>query len=75
MELAISLDEEEWDAYFWQGMVCASLGQDEEAIVAIEKSLELGLPPVLLAPLRWFEQDKPEFYEKYARSLLARYDL
>ena len=53
-------------------MVCASLGRDEEAIAAIEKSLELDLPPALLAPLRWFEQDRPEFYEKHASPLLAR---
>jgi hypothetical protein len=34
----------------------------------------LELPPLLLAPLRWFEQEKPEFYEKYVVPLLAKYE-
>ncbi len=55
-------------------MIYVSLSQYEEAKAAIEEVLKL-LPPVLLAPLRWFEQDKPEFYVEYAAPLLARYDL
>jgi len=62
---------EEWKAHFWKGMICAFLGQDEEAIAAIEKALDLELPPMLLAPLRWFEQEKPDFYGKYVVPLLA----
>lgn len=73
LERAITLDPEEWDAYFWQGVVYASLGEYEEAVATIEKSLELGLPPVLLFTLRWFEQDRPDFYENYALPLLACY--
>jgi len=73
LEQAILLEPEEWDAYFWKGMVCAALGRDEDAIMAIEKSLEVDMPPVLLAPLRWFEQDRPDFYERYVIPLLARY--
>ena len=45
------------------------LGKDIEAIAAIEKSLELVLPPILLTPLRWFEQDRPDFYQQYAGNL------
>jgi len=52
-------------------MICAFLGQDEEAIAAIETALDLELPPMLLAPLRWFEQEKPDFYGKYVVPLLA----
>lgn len=74
LEQAIAVDET-WDGYFWKGIACASLGRDKEAIVAIEQSLKEDLPPILLAPLRWFEQDRPEFYEHYAAPLLARYDL
>jgi tetratricopeptide (TPR) repeat protein len=74
-EQAIQIAPDEWDAYFWKGMTCASLERDEEAIAAIEKSLELELPPILLTPLRWFEQDRPEFYQKYVVPLMARYDL
>jgi tetratricopeptide (TPR) repeat protein len=75
LEQAITIGQKEWDAYFWKGMVCASLGRDEEAIAAIEQSLEVELPPALLAPLRWFKQDRSEFYEKHATPILARYNL
>jgi len=75
LEQALQLQPERWDAFFWRGMVCASLGQDEAAIAAVEKALALELPPVLLAPLSWFEQDKPDFYQKHVVPLMARYDL
>jgi tetratricopeptide (TPR) repeat protein len=74
LEQAIQLEPEEWPAYFWKGMACASLDWDKDAIAAIEKALELGLPPVLLAPLCWFERDRPKFFEKYANPLLARFE-
>ena len=73
LEQATLLEPEEWDAYFWKGMVCAALKCDKDAKSAVEKSLEVDLPPVLLAPLRWFEQDRPDFYEQYVVPLLARY--
>ena len=75
LDQAIVLKPEAWDPYFWKGMVYALLRQDEKAMAAIEKSLELELPPVLLAPLKWFEQDRPDFYQKYVVPLMARYDL
>jgi len=75
LEQAIQIAPENWDPYFWKGMVYASLGQEEEAIAAVERSLELELPPILLTPLRWFEQDRPDFYQKYVVPLMARYDL
>ena len=61
------------NACFWKGMAYASLGRDGEAIAAIEQALALELPPLLLAPLRWFEQDRPDFYEQFVAPLLARY--
>src|SRR5690242_4757940 len=70
LEQAIALEPEEWDAYFWKGMVYAALKCDKDAKSAVEKSLEVDLPPVLLAPLRWFEQDRPDFYEQYVVPLL-----
>ena len=73
LEQALALEPEEWDAYFWKGMVCAALRRDEDAKAAVEKSLVVEMPPVLLAPLRWFEQDRPDFYERYVVPLLARY--
>ena len=42
---------------------------------AIEKALEKGLPPVLLTPLKWFAQDRPDFYRKYVVPLMALYYL
>jgi tetratricopeptide (TPR) repeat protein len=75
LEHAIELAPEKEYAYFWKGMVCVSLRQEEEAIAAIERSLELELAPILLTPLRWFEQDKPDFYHTYVVPLMARYDL
>jgi tetratricopeptide (TPR) repeat protein len=69
---AIQLETENWDAYFWKGMVCASLSQDEDAIASIEISLDLEMPPILLAPLRWLEQDRPDFYAQYVIPLLSR---
>jgi tetratricopeptide (TPR) repeat protein len=75
LEQAIQIAPEAWDAYFWKGVACASLQRDEEAIAVIERSLELELPPILLTPLRWFEQDRPDFYQKYVVPLMARYDL
>ena len=74
LEQASKLNPNSESALFWKGIVYASLQEDDAAMTAIEKSLELDLPPVLLAPLRWFEQDRPEFYEKYAKPLLARFE-
>lgn len=73
MEQAILLQPKRHDAYFWKGMVCAMLGQVEEAITAIETALKLELPPVLLTPLRWLEQDRPAFFGEYVGPLLARF--
>src|SRR5260370_5475826 len=47
---AIPLNPELEDIFFWKGMVHDYLGQDDESITAIEKSLELHLPPILLSP-------------------------
>ena len=71
LEQAILLEPEKWDAFFWKGMVCAALRRDEDAKAAVEKSLEVNMPPVLLAPLRWFERDRPDFYEINVVPLLA----
>jgi tetratricopeptide (TPR) repeat protein len=73
LELAISLNSEDWDAYFWQGMINASMSKEEEASLALEKALSVNLPHILLVPLHWLEQDKPDFYKKYAIPLLTRY--
>jgi len=74
LEQAVTINPGEWDAFFWKGMVCASLEKNEEAMAMFEMSLALELPPVLLTPLHCFEQDRPDFYKKYAEPLLKRYE-
>lgn len=61
------------DAYFWKGMICAYLGRNSAAIEAIEKALEVELPPVLLRPLYWLERDRPGLFGEYARALLEKH--
>jgi len=42
--------------------------QDAVQVVmdAVEKAIEVGLPPVLLTPLHWLDKDLPDFYEQHA---------
>ena len=75
LEHALSLDAEYEDAWFWKGIVCAGLGRDATAMESIEQALKAGLPPILLTPLYWLEQDSPNFYQEYAEPLLKRYGL
>ncbi len=77
LEQALSLKPEEWDAYFWKGMLYAYYyrGRNPAAMEAVEKALEVGLPPVLLTPLHWLEKDLPDFYEQHAAPLLAQYEV
>jgi tetratricopeptide (TPR) repeat protein len=77
LEQAILLDLESWDAYFWKGMLCAYFypGRNLATTEALEKALEVDLPPVLLTPLYWLEKDEPGFFKKYAAPLLARYEV
>jgi tetratricopeptide (TPR) repeat protein len=64
LEEAIQLDEEESDAYFWKGLVCASIKRYDMAITALEKARELGLPPILSTPLLWLKESQPDFVRK-----------
>jgi tetratricopeptide (TPR) repeat protein len=79
LEQAIPLEPEEWDAYFWKGMLSAYYRQtrSQEAITlaAIEQSLQLGLPPVLLTPLYWLAQDRPSFFTTHIKPLLDSHGL
>jgi tetratricopeptide (TPR) repeat protein len=72
LEHALSLDAENEDALFWKGMMCAYLGRSTTAIKSIEQALQAGLPPILLIPLFWLEQESPHFYRKNAEPLLKR---
>ena len=79
VEKAISLESEEWDAFFWKGMLLAYYyrGQPsaEETVRMIERSLAMNLPPILLTPLYWLEEDRHDLFEKYIRPLLLQYDI
>ena len=77
LEKAISFEPESWDAHFWKGVLCAYFypGRNLATTEALEKALEMDLPPVLLTPLYWLEKDEPGFFKKYAAPLLARYEV
>jgi tetratricopeptide (TPR) repeat protein len=78
VEKAIPLNPQEWDAYFWNGMLIAyyqGLPHADEAISMIQQSLTVGLPPQLLTPLYWLEKALPDLFVKYARPLLFRYNV
>ncbi len=72
-EECIRQESTQWDGFFWKGMALAYLGKSEEALAAINKSLELELPPVLLTTLRWFEVDLPDFYREFVIPLLEKH--
>lgn len=67
---AIEREAIQWGGYFWKGMVNASLHRDDEAKEAINMALAKSMPVVLLSPLRWFEQVRPDFYEEFALPFL-----
>jgi len=75
LERVLILQPEVADCYFWKGMLCAYYyrGRPHTAMELIEKSLAMGLPPLLLTPLHWLEKDLPDFYEQFAEPLLTRY--
>jgi hypothetical protein len=69
------LEPEKWDAYFWKGMIWACLGKNEMMLALLEKALAMKMPPILLAPLHWIEQESRDFFEQYIAQLLARYSI
>lgn len=71
LEQAIELAPDDEEIYFWVGMVCASLGRDEEALAALTHARRLGLLPILLAPLRLLATSRPAFFAQYVQPLLA----
>jgi len=73
LERAIPLEPDVPGAYFWKGILTVYQGHYQKSIESIEKSLEVGLPPILLTPLYWLKKDRPDFFEKHARSLLEQY--
>jgi tetratricopeptide (TPR) repeat protein len=75
LERVILEEPNEWGTYFWVGITSASLGNNKEAIDAIEHALKLGMPPVLMTPLHWLKESQPEFYQHHALQLLTHISL
>jgi len=75
LEQALHLQPRSEDALFWKGMMCAYLGRNTLAIESIKQAQKYGLPPILLTPLFWLEQNSPNFYQEYAEPLLKRYEV
>lgn len=70
LERAVTMEPEQWDPHFWIGLVAALTGETEVARQAIERSQELGLPPLLLTPLSWLKAEHADYFERYGRDLL-----
>lgn len=75
LEQAIQLGKLTPDAYFWKGLFCAYLEQSTDATQAIRQALEAELPPILLMPLYWLEQERPEVYQTVAVPFLSLYEI
>ena len=56
--------------YFYRGT-----SQVEPAEEAIERSLEAGLPSLLLTPLYWLEEDVSDVFEMPLKPLLLQYGM
>jgi tetratricopeptide (TPR) repeat protein len=70
----MDVEPRRFEAPFWKGMACAALGRREESAQLWESALQLGMPPHLLGPLRWLEQDCPACWDQ-ARALLDRFQV
>jgi tetratricopeptide (TPR) repeat protein len=68
----VGVEPTHFEAPFWQGMACAALGKGDEAVHLWDLALQLGMPPRLLGPLRWLEQDCPACWDQ-ASALLDRF--
>lgn len=65
---AQQLDVTNPHCYFWLAMLHASVEEDELAMSALQRAEQSGLARLLFAPLRYFEQQRPEFYQLRLRS-------
>jgi len=74
LDQALLLNPGMAEVSFWKSLTSALLGRDEDARASLEQVLTAGLPlpAVLLTPLRWLEQKRPDFYRQHAEPVLAR---
>jgi tetratricopeptide (TPR) repeat protein len=63
-DFLIELEPTHFEAPFWKGMTCAVLGKIDDAVHLWEDALQLHMPPYLLTPLRWLEQEQPADWER-----------
>jgi tetratricopeptide (TPR) repeat protein len=74
LQQAIDQEPHRWNARFWHAMALLSTNQDEKAIEEITQTLQLGMPPILLTPLQWFQQSRAEFYAKTLAPIIQQAD-
>ncbi|GCF11829.1 tetratricopeptide repeat protein [Dictyobacter arantiisoli] len=72
LEYALTLNAEKWDAYFWKGMISASLAHEDEALASLQRAVALKIPAVLLSPLHWLQHEHADFYIKHASTFLRK---
>jgi tetratricopeptide (TPR) repeat protein len=67
LDRALLLDPRKGASPFWKCLACAFLKRDEDAVAALAQVMaaEVPLPEVLLAPLRWLDQKRSDFFRKH----------
>jgi len=67
---AIDIDPQQWDHYFWKGIIYGYRGDPTKAMIALNAALAKDIPPMLLRPLYWFETASPGFFASHLLPLL-----
>jgi tetratricopeptide (TPR) repeat protein len=71
IEHAILMAPDQWDHYFWKGMICCYYKNTIMAQEAFEKARVANIPSLFLKPLYWLKTVTPQFFETYIAPLLA----
>jgi tetratricopeptide (TPR) repeat protein len=74
IEQAILMAPDQWDHYFWKGVICCYYKNTIMAQEAFEKARVANIPSLFLKPLYWLKTVTPQFFESYIASLLASSD-
>lgn len=74
-EQALLLAPQDEEVYFWIAMASAALGREREACDALDYARQLGLPCILLAPLKLLYTRQPAFFAQHAQPLLESFSL
>ncbi len=69
-ELALTIEPDCEDTFFWKGMALAALGRNEEARTALEWARENGVALCLFQTLKLLKPINESFYQQYALPLL-----